>query len=83
MSERPTIGLMRQSSAPEPSIASTMKLVGAPRNRSTRVGRGRSIDGAKTSRRRFLDHGRPNVKNPPVRAGPVAADRAAPYASGD
>src|SRR5271166_2680022 len=45
----PTIGLMRQSSAPEPPIASTMKLVDAPRNPSTSSAGGRSTAGAKTS----------------------------------
>src|SRR5208337_4334180 len=48
-SECPTIGLMRQSSAPDPPMASTTKLVGAPRNRSTSSHGGRSTDGAKAS----------------------------------
>ena len=45
-SERPTSGLMRQSSAPVPFMASTMKLVGAPRKRWTSSVGGRSIDTA-------------------------------------
>src|SRR5271165_157789 len=48
-SECPTIGLMRQSSAPDPPMASTTKLVGAPRKRSTSSHGGRSTDGAKAS----------------------------------
>src|ERR1700729_4502169 len=45
--EPPTSRLIRQSRAPVPFIASTMKLVGA-RNRSTTSADGRSIEGAKT-----------------------------------
>src|SRR5580693_600832 len=45
--ERPTSGLIRQSRAPVPFIASTMKLVGA-RKRSTTSADGRSTDEAKT-----------------------------------
>ena len=48
-SELPTSGLMRQSRAPVPPIASTMKLVGGPRKRSTSLAGGRSTAGAKTS----------------------------------
>src|SRR5258708_13466152 len=43
----PTSRLIRQSRAPAPFMASTMKLVGA-RKRSTMSAGGRSIDGAKT-----------------------------------
>src|SRR5271163_4117110 len=46
-SEPPTSRLIRQSRAPDPFIASTMKLVGV-RKRSTTSADGRSIDGAKT-----------------------------------
>ena len=45
----PTSRLMRQSRAPVPFMASTMKLVGVPRKRSTSSLGGRSCDAAKTS----------------------------------